>query len=313
MFDKIIEPYAVTCCKSISDWIFLCALVHPSFNAVRNQINISANNIFFDEDTLNWNFNHIKDAEQIFESVREKDVLKDIIDIVSENTTGDTEYYDLLMKNLSFEYKNSKIMNLPQKVSASQIAHDSNNEYFNKVLLKPSFIKDKDLSSIERGTAHHRFLQYCDFSNALNNIQEEITRLNNCGYLTDEQAESIDIENLTKLLKSDLFTRIINSPFVLREEQFTVKINPSLIYDEYKEIKTDASVIMQGAVDLVFEEDGKLVIVDYKTDKVRDINKLSELYKKQLELYKEAMEQSLEIPVKECIICSVYLSKFIKV
>ena len=36
---------------------------------------------------------------------------------------------------------------------------------------------------------------------------------------------------------------------------------------------------MQGAVDLAFEDDGKMVIVDYKTDRVRDINKLVTLYK----------------------------------
>ncbi len=315
VFDKIIEPYAVVSCKSISDWIFLSALVHPSFNAVRNEINMSSGNIFFDDDTLDWEFNHITDSKQIFEQVdnSDREILKTAMEIANKNISDNSEYYDLLMKNLSFEYRNSKIINLPQKVSASQIAHDDNDEYFNKVLLKPSFISKKELSSVERGTAHHKFLQYCEFSNARNDIQSEITRLLNCGYLTDEQAESIDKEKLSKLLSSELFTRIINSSFVLREEQFTVKIKPSLIYDEYKDIDTEATLIMQGAVDLAFEEDGKLVIVDYKTDRVRDIEKLSELYKKQLDLYKEAIQQSVELPVKECIICSVHLNEYIAI
>ena len=68
---------------------------------------------------------------------------------------------------------------------------------------------------------------------------------------------------------------------------------------------------MQGAVDLAFEENGKLVIVDYKTDRVRDITKLISLYKKQLELYREAMRQSLQIEVSQCIICSVALNEYI--
>ena len=77
--------------------------------------------------------------------------------------------------------------------------------------------------------------------------------------------------------------------------------------------QTDATVIIQGAVDLAFVEDGKLVIVDYKTDRVKDITKLAGLYKKQLYLYKSAMEQSEELTVKECILCSIHLGVYITV
>ena len=58
-------------------------------------------------------------------------------------------------------------------------------------------------------------------------------------------------------------------------------------------------------------EDGKLVIADYKTDRVRDIEKLRTLYKKQLELYSEALSKSLETEVKELIIYSIHLGDYI--
>ena len=105
--------------------------------------------------------------------------------------------------------------------------------------------------------------------------------------------------------------RAIASNKLYREERFTVKIHPALISDDYPD--TDDEIVMQGAVDLAFEEDGKIVIVDYKTDRVRDIQKLVKLYQKQLVLYKEAMKQSLEQEVSECLICSVALNKIIKV
>ena len=73
----------------------------------------------------------------------------------------------------------------------------------------------------------------------------------------------------------------------------------------------NAGIIVQGAVDLAFEENGGLVILDYKTDRVRDINRLCQLYQRQLGIYKLAMEQSLEIRVKELIIVSVYLNDYI--
>ena len=103
----------------------------------------------------------------------------------------------------------------------------------------------------------------------------------------------------------------MNSPKVYREERFTAKIHPSLLDEKYKDIDQDTGIIMQGAVDLAFVEDGKLVIADYKTDRVRDIEKLRTLYKKQLELYSEALSKSLETEVKELIIYSIHLGDYI--
>ena len=202
-------------------------------------------------------------------------------------------------------------MNLPQKVSASQISHNES-DYFEKVLMKPSFLNKESPAAVDRGTAHHKFLQYCDFSNAKQNLDSEIERLKSIGLLTEEQTDLIDKAKIKNLLNSELVQRIINSPLVFREEQFSAKLNPSQVFEEYENVDTDAEIIVQGAVDVGFEENGKLVIVDYKTDRVKDISKLAVLYKKQLELYRLAMEQSTEMTVSKCIICSVYLGEYIK-
>ena len=154
-------------------------------------------------------------------------------------------------------------------------------------------------------------MQYCDFTLARKSIDEEINRLESEGVLSAEQAALIDRHGLEKLVHNGLFDRVIASPELYREERFTVKIHPALISDDYPD--TDDEIVMQGAVDLAFEENGKIVIVDYKTDRVRDIQKLVTLYKKQLELYKEAMRQSLEKEVSECLICSVALNDVVKV
>lgn len=313
VFDNIIEPYSVIKCGSISDWITLCALVHPSLNSVRQSINPNTKRLSSDEETLDWDFEIINNNE-FLDGVRNPEITyEELIPEISALEGNSKKYLDILKRNLAFKYKNADILNLPQKVSASQIAHEQNTEYFEKILSKPNFL-DTDIStSVERGTAHHKFLQYCDFANAKSDIKSEIARLISKGILTDKQAGCMDIPSLIKLLKSDLFDRIIASDDVLREEQFTATINPSDAFDEYKGVKTDAKVIIQGAIDLAFVENGQLIIVDYKTDRVRDIGKLATLYSKQLELYKEAMTQATELPVKECIICSVHLNQYISV
>ena len=154
-------------------------------------------------------------------------------------------------------------------------------------------------------------MQYCDFAAAKNDISAELDRLVKSGRLSDEQAESVDLKKLEEMLSGRLFERVMNSPKVYREERFTAKIHPSLLDEKYKDIDQDTGIIMQGAVDLAFVEDGKLVIADYKTDRVRDIEKLRTLYKKQLELYSEALSKSLETEVKELIIYSIHLRDYL--
>lgn len=308
--DRYIMPYSVSGCNSISDWVCICALAHPSLNALKQQIIPSAVMLEHNEDLLDWKFNIItnKDLE-----IKQYDTVPQFNADSIDFEVDDFDYAKLLQKNLDFKYVNSEILNLPQKVTASNIAHEQNNDYFEKILSKPSFIKSETSSSVERGTAHHKLLQYCDFKSAQNSIDDEISRLVSCNILTREQADCIDKAALSRFFASSLMQRITKSQFVMREERFTAKLRPSLIFDEYKNITTDKKVIIQGAVDLAFEENGELVILDYKTDRVGDIQKLGQLYAKQLLLYKEALEQSTEMPVKECILYSVHLNEYITI
>ena len=313
VFESVIEPYTVTSCQSYCDWICLCALVHPSLNGVRNDI-MSGAKVIPHNGESDWKLQIIhqeqtSDKENVFED----DITSaDMLQVVS---VGDDsfDYAELLKQNLNFKYKNEDILSLPQKVSASDIAHSQNGDYFEKILSKPLFIAEQNSAPVARGTAHHKFLQYCNFEQARANLDTEIDRLLNDGKLTLEQVKMIDRKTLNQFLSTKLIDRIIASQLVMREKRFTARLKPSVVFDEYKNVETDATVIIQGAVDLAFVEDGKLVIVDYKTDRVKDITKLADLYKKQLDLYKSAMEQSEELTVKECILCSIHLGSYITV
>jgi ATP-dependent helicase/nuclease subunit A len=54
------------------------------------------------------------------------------------------------------------------------------------------------------------------------------------------------------------------------------------------------------------------VILDYKTDRVKDPDRLIRLYKKQLDLYERALVQ-MRIPVKEKLIYSFELGMTIRI
>ena len=58
-------------------------------------------------------------------------------------------------------------------------------------------------------------------------------------------------------------------------------------------------IIVQGIIDCYFEEDGQLVLVDYKTSRTRDQSKIAARYKLQIDLYRQALEAATGKPVKE--------------
>ena len=70
---------------------------------------------------------------------------------------------------------------------------------------------------------------------------------------------------------------------------------------------------MQGIADCVFAEEDGLVLVDYKTDKIKTPEELADRYRSQLLFYKQALEQLLEQPVKEMILYSFALGEVVEV
>ncbi len=69
---------------------------------------------------------------------------------------------------------------------------------------------------------------------------------------------------------------------------------------------------MQGIIDVFFEETDGLVLLDYKTDRVKTGEELVERYHTQLEYYGQALEQLLGKKVKETWIYSFALGKEIR-
>ena len=303
MFGSIIDPYTVTSSGCILDWMTLCALANPSS---RKDMLRGAEQITVRGDYPQWEFRLINTHEQLASPIKSEELLR----VTAEKPVTETDYATMLQYHLAYRYPNAAAAALPQKVSASQVAHDESGDYFEKIIAKPAFLSKEHSTSVERGTAHHLFLQYCDFLRARASLDDEIERLTEQGALSETQAKLIDRQGMTRLLGSPLFDRVTASPRVYREERFIVKLRPSLLSDDYPD--TDEEIVMQGAVDLAFEEDGQLVIVDYKTDRVRDIEKLTALYRKQLLLYKEALQQAMEKEVRECLICSVALHDVIR-
>ncbi len=95
-----------------------------------------------------------------------------------------------------------------------------------------------------------------------------------------------------------------------REQPFVLGVPARKLNPDFPEEET---VLIQGIIDAFFEENGELVVVDYKTDKVSDAKMLIDRYKVQLEYYAQALSQITGKSVKEKIIYSFSLREEITV
>lgn len=299
-----ILPFVVRNSTLLCDWITMCALLHPDSSLLREiaMVDISPDvPVYFDMETKVV-------CLETDDEATEDDEAQDAVLFDTDN-----KVIDVLVSNVNFEYKKESLRNLPSKVSASELSHKMTDNMFSKILNTPAFMNDSKLTGASKGTALHAFLQFSDFVSAKTDIEAEITRLVNKGYLSQLQADSVDREKVSSFISSDLINRCVNSDTVFKEYRFTVEVSPSVVDPLYKDCDAEDKVILQGAVDLAFVEDNELVIVDYKTDNVKDINLLYDMYHKQLEIYKDAMEQCTDYKVKECLIYSIKHSEYITV
>lgn len=303
--DKL-SPYIVGSCKSISDWLIHCALMHPSGNVLRKYIN-QPPNLFANETSAPWDISVI-DTEPYYTANKEA-VEKQV---EGNSIQANTIPFSEIQRRLNFTYPYSKLGKTPAMVSASELIHGK--QYLEYAFLsKPKFLKGAELKGAEKGTALHQFLQYANLSNAKLNSTDELKRLVDNSFLTIEQAAAIDTETMTKCLNSPLMERIVNSTEVYREHRFFVPLSLYDLENDFKDLNYSHETIIQGAVDCIFLEDEQLVIVDYKSDRVKSTQQLSQKYALQLKLYKNAIEQSFDKTVKECIIYSLCLNDYITV
>lgn len=234
----------------------------------------------------NWEFKAINHTQI------ENSYINDATQAVSEIPDFDP------IKILEFKYPYKDLSNVPTKVSVSSLKSQSETV----LVPKPAFLQGKSPDGAFYGTALHKVMEH--FSPKSDLCEEDVSRfiedLVNEGILSRQEADLLHPEKVVKFYSSDVGKRILASNKVFREQVFEVEIP---VCDAYPEIKvSDENILLQGVIDCFFEEDGELILVDYKTDKYSDVSEIHEKYDRQLELYKYALEKITKKKVKEKII-----------
>lgn len=217
----------------------------------------------------------------------------------------------IIAANIKYSYPFHGLRNIESKASVSAIANAAESEKY-AFSGRPGFMNDGGITPAERGTAMHRVMQFFDF-NESGNIDGELERLLEWQFITEREAEAVNRRALKRFFESELFSRIKRADTVKREMRFITEMPASFIDSSLEKGLAQEQIIVQGAVDLCFSENGEIVVLDFKTDRVDDLSELVNAYGEQLNIYAAACEKIFKRRVKEKIIYSFSLGKQVSV
>ena len=152
------------------------------------------------------------------------------------------------------------------------------------------------------GDSYHHALAFYDYSKDISQLSD---------FLSPEEYGLLNQEKLQKFLDSplgQLFAKAYKENTLYREQHFMQEVEYEKLFPEDGGDNVE-KVILQGIIDaFIMEEDG-IILVDYKTDRVKDREELRNRYQKQIDLYSEALEQILGKKVKRRVLYSFSLGE----
>ena len=292
------SSYACSGASGYGEWLLSTLIRHPDAYELREKAGISHNIVL--PSTVHFKIVYTDSisytADEASKEVQQK---------------ADENFLELIKERVSFRYKYEALSGVVTKRAASET--DKNfidRDYF--ASSEPSFMSTSGLTGAAKGVATHTFIQYADYEKAKMNVEDEIQRLRDKGILSQAEAEAINRQAIEKFFSSALFERIEKSPLVMREKKFTVEVPISEVYEGMEEF-SDEKIMIQGIADCAFLENGKLVVVDYKTDRLNDEELFREKYTSQVLIYKKALKMSTGYDVSGTLLYSFHLGKEIRI
>ncbi len=264
-------------------------------------------------------------AEQIIKKMNQDELVHWNNDIVY-----DEQINEEIRARMGYQYPYQTETNIHIKLTVSELKKLGQMEAEDLgVLLKgvekvkefpiPNFARQEDIVvGADLGTLYHRVLEHinlCEIKSRFD-IDTFLLNLFDTGRINQVELEVLDREKLYEFatsLVADRMRKAKELGKLYTERQFVMGMKANEINSK---MKSEELVLIQGVIDVYFEEDNQWVLLDYKTDVVNESEgekTLINRYSVQLDYYQKALEQLTGINVKERIIYSFYLGKVIKV
>lgn len=245
-------------------------------------------------------------------------------------------------KSLDFSYDKEYLWNIPAKLSVSVLKPDilgteEEKTFFDAPRIAtmpkdapvPSFLSDKkEADGAAKGSATHIFMQFCNLEGLhINGAEAELSRLCEKKFISKEDGALVRLSEIELFRNSDIFKRMLCAKQIIREKRFNTLL-PAKDFTEdpvlSKKLEAEGiTITVQGVVDCIFiDENGKAVLLDYKTDRLtkeeladekKAAEKLLSRHARQLRMYRDVCSKMIGRPFDEVCIYSLPLGKTVAV
>ena len=219
-----------------------------------------------------------------------------------------------ILEDIRYIYPYERSVNVPQKVSVSFIKHEAMEEKGVSIASDPRGDRVIPTAGALRGTAVHTAFENLPLELEPEEapVQAFLDGLVAKRKLSAEERGYIKTDDIIDFLKSDICRRMgeaFERHELYREQPFIISVPASDIDRAYP---AEDRVMVQGIIDAFFTEQGRVVVVDYKTDRAADSQVLIDRYQSQLDYYERALRQLMAVKESEKVIYSVSLAKEIR-
>lgn len=173
-------------------------------------------------------------------------------------------------------------------------------------LRRPKFMSARELTPTERGSAYHLAMQHLPLAPGTDaaSVAAMLDRLVELRILSVEQRQAIDADAVHAFCLTPLYERLCASRRSWREVPFTYGLPAADVYPHMPQKGTEETVLIQGVIDCLFEDEDRLVLVDYKTDALRggSASEAAEKHRFQIEQYAVAIGRIVGKEVSEAYV-----------
>lgn len=314
--------------KSCLEWIGPALLRHPCAEILREMLKGEYISPLEEDEASFWKIQLLSSrdltlAERAGEQREQKRIWEEKIARL-EPVPASSKWGEEIKRRLSWRYRYPAAESCFAKMSVSELiklsaagleGEDAEEapwlkSFLPSLSLRPYFLGEGGLTPTERGSAYHTVMQHLRLEPPLGaeDISRQLEAMVVRGLLTEEEKSAVDPEDIAAFFCSPLGQKILKAPRIQREVPFSMALPASEVYGEQKVVKKsqncafkDDLVLIQGVMDcLVWEGDGALLLIDYKTDKTFGLKEemLLNRYSRQLELYSRAVETLWKVKVK---------------
>ena len=313
--------------RSYLDWVMPALLRHRDAREPLEAWEVAYTSEQFLEDASQWQFSSFTREEAMLDLILEKEVMeKQEVTFSSWDSKQDySGQRSAVFQQLSWTYPHLGATTLPTKLSISEIKRKYQEEMTGELVYRPTEIampkgKATALSPTQIGTAVHTVVEEADFNEGYDSgekLEALIATLVEKERLTEAEAqallESSKKKELLVFFGSAFMKRMKSATVLEKEKPFAMLLTPQEAHLETTGQETER-VLVNGIIDCFFRDaDGKLILLDYKSDRIFQEKLFLEKYQIQLALYRKALGQALGEDVAEGYIYSFAMEREIRV